>query len=135
MRPLCFLQRTEVVIYVLIKATRQKTIILPLRTLELLVCCCLNRLVCLCYCVTLVNPNLPKSHNNKNKLTKGCFGESIDACNSFSSLKRAVLWQSNNLVSPECVTPPRLLNTAVRGGVTNFATFTCLHHANNPNVK
>ena len=40
-----------------------------------------------------------------------------------------------NLVSPECVTPPRLLNTAVRGGVTNFATFTCLHHANNPNVK
>ena len=28
----------------------------------------------------------------------------------------------NNLVSPECVTPPRLLNTALRGGVTNFAT-------------
>ena len=42
---------------------------------------------------------------------------------------------STNLVSPECVTPPRLLNTAVRGGVTNFVTFTCLHHANNPNVK
>ena len=42
---------------------------------------------------------------------------------------------ADNLVSPECVTPPRLLNTAVRGGVTNFATFTCLHHANNPNVK
>ena len=40
-----------------------------------------------------------------------------------------------NLVSPECVTPPRLLNTALRGGVTNFATFTCRHHANNPNVK
>ena len=40
-----------------------------------------------------------------------------------------------NLVSPECVTPQRLHNTAVRGGVTNFATFTCLHHANNPNVK
>ena len=40
-----------------------------------------------------------------------------------------------NLISPECVTPPRLLNTALRGGVTNFVTFTCLHHANNANVK
>ena len=45
------------------------------------------------------------------------------------------IYKWTNLVSPECVTPPRLLNTAVRGGVTNFATFTCLHHANNPNVK
>ena len=41
----------------------------------------------------------------------------------------------DNLISPECVTPPRLLNTALRGGVTNFVTFTCLHHANNANVK
>ena len=40
-----------------------------------------------------------------------------------------------NLISPECVTPPRLLNTALRGRVTNFVTFTCLHHANNANVK
>ena len=68
------------------------------------------------------------TYQQKNAIT--CFNhQAVKALRFTVNTIKYTAVSSFNLVSPECVTPPQLLNTAVRGGVPNFAIF------NNPNVK